>query len=316
MQNFAILATFLVLSGQSLVAQIGTGQLPPPTLGQPQPMNEYPPRVPIFQPGTTMPVVPLENAPPTPTWVDAPVVGEPADNAVHWQKSNCQPTTGLWGSLRFIYGFAEGLGNGIDRDQLLGGTTDIGYWLGPDRSEGLLLTLTGVRNIEEALIPGIGFVSSPLTVVTADPQYLTQLGTLDRTRVYGLIGGRFGWITESAKTTAAASYTQRKALNIIYAGEMGILTDWNFGPYGAGFLFKVGVGHNDRSWTTNGVRVTDSGLIYIPEVGFRTSYGLGDGVRCSLGINFQYYSEMARPDELIANSLWLATFSVGVEWRF
>ena len=160
------------------------------------------------------------------------------------------------------------------------------------------------------------FVNAPLTVTTADVNLRVELLGYERYRLDGLVGYRYARLHETLFVHNLGGFAaEENTRNNVQAAQVGAVGSYRYGAYLCEVFGKVGGGRNAESLTLNGVRVTDSAMVFVPEFGARAGYQIGEGVFWTVGYTFLYLNTAARPGRGDTD-FFLHGLTVGLECRF
>jgi hypothetical protein len=226
----------------------------------------------------------------------------------------CRPCRQYWVSLALLLGGSSDLGD-VHRRLHFGVQGAAGYWFDPTKTFGIEANGLNVHKGYEK-VQFDTYVSSPLTVTTADANLRLELMALERYRLDGLVGYRHARLHEGLFINQAGAFAaDADTRNQINAGQVGVVGTYRYGAYLAEVLTKVGVGRNSQTITLNGLPQTDSNMSVVPEFGAHVGYQIGEGVYGTLGYTFLYLSNVARPGRSDTD-FYLHGFTVGMECRF
>ena len=220
-----------------------------------------------------------------------------------------------WVNAAYLIGCTEDLGD-IKRHLTHGFKVGAGLWDDADRHFGLDFGFLNTHDTYHQIRGGGLLVNSPVTFSTAEANGRINLGVFDRIRLDGLVGYRYLTLREKIFEGTAAGATEWRTAIDVHAGQVGLLADWKFGPYGAEVLGKLGLGSNRQSTTIDGVRTTESEFAVIPEAGAKVTYSLGENFRTTFGYTFLYLNHAARPDHRDPPDFYLHALNVGLEARY
>lgn len=226
----------------------------------------------------------------------------------------CRECRRAWVSLAFLVGCSQNLGD-IDRGLECGLKAGGGYWFDDTKTAGLSLDVLNVHTPHHEFFFDT-YINSPLTVTTADANVRLELLTYDRYRLDGLVGYRYAQLHEQLFLHSLDGFAvDDNTRNRIQAAQVGLVGSYKFGGYFCEVLGKLGIGRNSESITLDGVRMTDSVVAIVPELGARVGYQLGEGVYGTLGYTFLYLNKVARPGQGDGD-FYIHGFTIGVECRF
>ena len=204
---------------------------------------------------------------------------------------------------QLIYGYKLGLGAWLDSANKLG--LEGGFFNVHDPYRDIFL---GQR--------GPTLIDSPLTLSTADINLRAELFTHGRWRVDGLAGYRYLSLNEQLLETTTMASNFWRATNSVNLGQIGAVGVYRFGPYSGELMLKLGYGRNAEAMTLNGVRTTTTDAAFVPELGIRLGYGMGQGVRTVIGYNLIYLNGAMRPDQRDPPNFLLQGLTAGLEVRY
>jgi hypothetical protein len=226
----------------------------------------------------------------------------------------CRDCRRAWMSLSFFLGCSQNLGD-IDRGLECGLKAGGGYWFDDTKTAGLAIDVLNVHVPHHEFFFDT-YVNSPLTVTTADVNFRLELLNYDRYRLDGLVGYRYAQLHDQLFVHSLDGFAaDDNTHNRIQAAQVGLVGSYTFGGYFCEVLGKLGVGRNSESIALDGVRITDSVMAVVPELGARVGYQLGEGVYGTLGYTFLYLNKVARPGQGDGD-FYIHGFTVGVECRF
>jgi hypothetical protein len=139
--------------------------------------------------------------------------------------------------------------------------------------------------------------------------------------------------------------------NRVYAGQIGLEGERQWGPWSLNATAKIGVGGNDVdtdiggtsslgsltaptglfAQRTNSGRHKHDSCVVVPEIGLKVGYQVNSCTRLSLGYNFLFISQVARAGEQIdpvlaaaghpafafnSSSFWAQGLTAGLEFRY
>jgi len=226
----------------------------------------------------------------------------------------CRPCRRYWVSLAFLAGGSQKLGD-IDRGHECGCQGGAGYWFDDTKTLALDVGWLNVHKPYHEIFFDT-FVNAPLTVTTADVNLRVELLGYERYRLDGLLGYRYVHLHETLFVHSAGGFAAEETTrNNIQAAQVGAVGSYRYGAYLCEVFGKVGVGRNAESVSLNGVRLTDSTMTVVPEIGARAGYQIGEGVFWTVGYTLLYLNNVARPGRGDTD-FFLHGFTVGVECRF
>jgi hypothetical protein len=314
--------TFLLGACAAACGQGPAGTLPPARLAPvPGPVLGGDPAAPLGAP--LLPVPPPQDAPRKPC---LPCQTDYQPNHVYLPDANpdcgaggcdgeCRPCRRYWASLAFLVGGTEKLGE-IHQDLAYGLAGGAGYWFDDTKTFGLEVNGLSIHTPHHEIFFDT-YVNAPLTVWTSDANARMELLAQDRFRLDALIGYRYVDLHEKIFANSASGLAaEDRRQNNINVGQVGIVGNYKFGGYFCELLAKVGIGRNSEAATLNGVRLSDSDMIMVPEFGARVGYQLGEGVYGTLGYTFLYLSNVTRPGHTDSTDFYLHGFTIGMECRF
>ena len=266
---------------------------------------------------------PKATVTPTTSGLPCPIDYQPhhaylPDQGVMWGTGGCDgecgPCRQAWLSTAFFFGCLQDLGD-VTRGFAYGVRVGGGYWFSPDKTTGVDLSLFNSHDTYKEVLAVGTMTTSPVTLTTADANYRSELMTYEKWRFDGLVGYRYLQLHEKLTVFTPTTITDTAARNEVHAAQVGVLAEYRIGSYFTEMMAKLAVGRNSTAVTVNGVRTTDSVLCWVPELGIRCGYQLGQGCWGTFGYTFLYASNVERPGRS-ESDFFLHGLLVGIEWRF
>jgi len=226
---------------------------------------------------------------------------------------DCQPCRQYWLEADFFIGRSSNLPN-VKNRFLYGAYAEAGYWFSEDRTLGLDLSfMTTQADYRDAPIPAS--VESRFSLSTGDANLRTEFYSNQNLRIDGLIGYRYLRFDEKLTLAAPTLFVDQQVQNILNAGQIGINAEYRFGPYFAEVLGKLAVGQMSGRLDQNYTRTTENDWCFVPTLGARVGYQLGESLWGTLGYQLLYVSNFDRPNQPDTDYL-LHGLTVGLMKRF
>jgi len=240
------------------------------------------------------------------------------EQGVEWRTGGCGGECGpcrlAWLSTAFFFGCAKDLGD-ISRGFAYGVRLGGGYWFSDAKTTGVDLSFFNTHDTYRAVEWFGRTTTSPVTFTTADANIRSELLSYEKWRFDGLVGYRYVQLHEKLTVFTPTLIADIAARNEVHAAQVGVLAEYRIGSYFTEIMGKLAVGRNGDSITVNGVRFTDGVICWMPELGIRCGYELGQGCWGTLGYSFLYMSNVERPGRG-ESDFFVHGLLVGIEWQF
>jgi hypothetical protein len=218
---------------------------------------------------------------------------------------------GVWVGGGAFIGCTEDMGD-VQRNETYGFRLVGGSWFDACKTMGVDLSFLNTHDTYHDITPQGVYRNAPVILNTADINWRHRLFTYDRLRIDGLAGYRYLSLEEKLWENT----TEWRSQNEVNSGQIGFVAGYQFGPYTTDLLTKLAVGNNRQKQFLNGVFTEESKVSLIPEFGLTFGYDFGGSIRSTIGYNFLYMSNMARPKDFGPDNFFLHAFSIGLEARY
>lgn len=230
----------------------------------------------------------------------------------------CRQPEVMWANADFITAFGSDIRD-VKHGLMYGVKLGVGFWFNDENTTGLessfLNIHDGYRDIFRGQF-GPTLVDSPITLTTVDFNLRHQLVSHGRFRLDGLFGYRYLSLGEQLLEGTPIGSNFYKTQNSVNLAQFGVAGGYRFGPYTGELLVKLGFGRNEQVAEVNNVRTTDTVDAFVPELGLRVGYHIGEGAKLVFGYQLLYLDSAARPNNRDPNNYFLQGVTVGLEVRY